>query len=79
METAVIRRFPPPGTQAYRVLKELLEANGEWLNGRYFLNVMKLSQYHARIWALENRYGWKIDHSEGRDEYGFKSFRIAEG
>lgn len=49
---------------------------GEWVNGRYFLHELYLSQYHARIKDLEDIFGWKIEHSDFTDEYGFKSYRI---
>lgn len=70
--------FPKKGTQAHKVLKALLDADGEWVNGQVFLRSLFLSQYHARIWDLENRFGWTIEHSEEKDEYGFTSYRITE-
>ena len=68
-------KHPKKGTQAAKVLKALLDAKGEWLNGRFFLRELYLSQYHARIWDLENRFGWTVEHGEA-DTEGFKSYRI---
>ena len=68
--------FPKTGTQAAKVLRALIDAKGEWVSGTYFLRDLYLSQYHARIWDLENRFGWKIEHSEEDDEHGFRSYRI---
>lgn len=70
-------RYPRSGTQGAKLLDALLNANGGWLNGRYFLRELYLSQYHARIWDLENKFGWTIEHSEEADEFGFRSYRIA--
>lgn len=68
-------------TQEQRVLNALIEANGEWVNGRYFLHTLHLSQFHTRIHTLQNekyRYGYDgvIEASEFRDEYNFKSYRL---
>lgn len=62
-------------TQEDRVLETLKAENGAWVNGRYFLREMFLSQYHRAIHNLEKR-GEKIEHSTFKDEYGFKSYRI---
>lgn len=64
-------------TQEERVLKVLLDANGEWVNGQYFLRTMFLSQYHCRIFNLQKK-GHKIEPSDFRDEHGFKSYRILQ-
>ena len=69
---------PKDGTQNAKVLKALLDANGQWVNGQFFLRQLFLSQYHARIWDLENKFGWTIHHSEEKDEHGFLSYRITE-
>ena len=68
--------YPPEKTQAYKVLKVLLDANGDWVNFQYFVRTLYLTQAHAVIWNLENRYHWKVQHSDFTDEYGFKSYRI---
>jgi len=70
--------YPKYGTQAQKVLHALLKAGGEWVNGRYFLRELYISQYHARIKELEDDYNWKIEHSDFKDDYGFKSYRIVE-
>lgn len=69
-------RRPGEGTQGQRVLDALLKANGEWVNGQYFLRTLYFSQYHAVIFNLENRYHWPIEHSTETDQYGFKSYRL---
>ena len=70
--------FPKEGTQPRRVLDELLQADGSWIRGGYFLHTMKLSQYHARIKDLEDRFHWTIEHSTFVDEFGFKAYRIIQ-
>ncbi len=70
METAL---YKP--TQEEKVLKALEEADGDWVNGRYFLHTLYLSQYHARIWGLQQK-GYKIEASPDTDNYGFKSYRL---
>lgn len=62
-------------TQCDKVLKVLLDRRGQWISGRYFLQNMLLSQYHARVWELQKK-GYKIEASDVTDEYGFKSYRI---
>ncbi len=58
------------------MLKALLDTDGQWVSGAYFLRELYLSQYHARIQDLENKFGWKIEHGEERDEFGFLSYRV---
>lgn len=70
--------LPRPGTQAARLLHELLKAEGKWVNGQYFCRTLWFTQFHVVIFNLENRYGWPIEHSEDADEQGFKSYRIAK-
>jgi len=62
-------------TQAEKVLKVLQDANGSWINGRYFLREMFLSQYHARVHDLQKK-GYKIEASPFVDEFNFKSYRL---
>ena len=62
-------------TQEEKILKVLEEANGGWVSGQKFLHEMYLSQYHARIWGLQQK-GHKIEASSFVDEHGFKSYRI---
>jgi hypothetical protein len=68
-------------TQNECILKVLEDARGGWVNGRYFLQEMFLSQYHARISELRKKpdhYGYwgKIETSSFKDEYGFVSYRL---
>lgn len=62
-------------TQCEKILKVLKEANETWVSGRYFLQEMLLSQYHARIWQLQKD-GYNIEASDERDNYGYKSYRL---
>ena len=62
-------------SQSITILNEFKKAKGGWINGRYFLQTLMLSQYHARIKELqEQRY--QIEASDFKDEYGFKSYRL---
>ena len=70
-----MKGLEPNPTQCERVMEALQKADGEWVNGRYFLRELYLSQYHARIHELQNQ-GHKIEASDFKDEYGFKSYRI---
>ena len=64
-------------TQTQRVLKVLQNANGAWVSGQYFLREMFLSQYHARIWELQQQ-GYNIEASDFADQHGFKSYRLIQ-
>lgn len=64
-------------TQCEKVLNALKSKNGEWINGQYFLHTLYLSQFHARIKELEEK-GYKIQHSNFKDEFGFVSYRLLE-
>lgn len=78
MQTATLFQQPtiPTAKQNKKVLDALLDAQGEWVNGRYFLHTLYLSQFHTRIHELERDHHWNIEHSEFVDEHGFKSYRI---
>lgn len=60
-------------TQCSKVLKAL--EGGQWVSGRYFLQTLLLSQYHARIFELQEK-GYRIEASENKDEFGFKSYKL---
>lgn len=62
-------------TQTEKILKVLQSANGDWVSGTYFLRTMYLSQYHARLWDLQQK-GYHIEASPDTDEFGFKSYRL---
>lgn len=47
-----------------------------WVNKQYFTRVMYLTQSGRAIWNLENRMGVKIEHSDFKDSFGFKSYRL---
>lgn len=65
-------------TQTQIVLKVLLDADGEWVNGQFFLRELFLSQFHARLWELENKEGYNIVTSDFVDPFGFKSYKLAK-
>lgn len=62
-------------TQAERIHKVLLDARGEWVNGRIFIRDMWITQAHRAISDLEKN-GIEIEHSTFRDDFGFVSYRI---
>lgn len=62
-------------TQCQKILQALQDANGQWVNGRYFLHTLYLSQFHTRIFELQEQ-GNRIEASIDKDEYGFKSYRL---
>ncbi len=68
--------FPKEGSQKDRILQALLRAEGDWINGQYFLRTLYLSQFHARIKELEDDHHWPIEHSEFKDEHLFISYRL---
>lgn len=72
------------------MLKALQEAqNGDmrgfwvekdgWLNKQYFIRTLGLTQAGRAIWNLEHEMKVDIEHSEGADEFGFKSYRLRPG
>lgn len=73
----------PNLTQEGKVLEVLRRAKGEWVNKQYFIRTMMLTQAGRAIFNLEhdpnwqNQYlGYEIEHSDFRDEFGFKSYRL---
>lgn len=64
------------GTQAAKVLKVLLDADGQWVSKQVFVRELFLTQAGARIFELENEYHWPIEHSDFTDEHGFRSYRL---
>lgn len=69
--------YPKQDSQCYKVLMKLIEAGDDWTSGTVFLRSLYLSQFHARIWDLENKYHWNIEHSDFTDENGFLSYRLS--
>jgi hypothetical protein len=67
-----------PASWHARIYDALIAANGDWVNGRYFLRELYLSQYHRAIWELENNHHIKVEHSNFKDEHGFVSYRIVQ-
>lgn len=71
--------MPTEGTQEWRVLQRLLEADGSWLHGdSVFLGEMRLRQWHRAIFNLQNRFQWDVEVSPFADEFKFKSYRIVQ-
>lgn len=71
-------------TQELRVLQALQDAKGAYVNGRYFLHTLMLSQFHRAIFNLQHKrdrydYEGTIEVSSFRDEYGFCSYRLWTG
>jgi hypothetical protein len=64
------------------VLSALQAAQGDWVNGQYFLRDMMLSQYHRAIHNLQKKkndkyfYMGEIEASTFTDHFGFKSYRL---
>jgi hypothetical protein len=67
----------PNPTQAQRILEVLRKKDGEWVNGRYFIQTMMISQAHARIWELQKK-DHVIEASKFKDAFGFISYRLIE-
>lgn len=65
-------------SQEERIKDELEKAAGGWINGRFFLHTMMISQYHRAIHNLQKA-GHKIEASDFKDDYGFKSYRLKGG
>lgn len=76
-----------PGTQEDRiadVLRQALQgalrhhfvANDGWVNKQYFVRVLGLTQAGRAIWNLEHKMGYVIEHSNFKDDYGFRSYRL---
>ena len=71
----------PNLSQEGRVLAKLKE--GGWVNKQYFFRTMMLTQAGRAIHNLENHpkwqkemMGYRIEHSDFKDDYGFKSYRL---
>lgn len=65
----------PNKTQEEKVLEALESAKGAWVDGEHFLRGLYLSQYHARIHALQKK-GYRIEPSEWTNEHNFKAYRL---
>lgn len=68
-------------SQQTRILRYFQQHPGEWINGQYFLRTMMFSQFHHKIFCLQNErqkylYRGTIEASDFRDEHGFKSYRL---
>ena len=68
--------YPKEGTQERRVLDALLAADGAYIYSDYFIRERYLTQCHRAIWNLEHRFGWAIERSPERNEYGFLGYAI---
>lgn len=72
---STLEKEKPNKTQEEKVLEALESARGAWVNGEYFLHGLYLSQFHARIHALQKK-GYRIEASDFTNEHGFKSYRL---
>lgn len=70
-----LEKEKPNKTQEEKVLEALEAARGAWVDGEHFLRGLYLSQYHARIHALQRK-GHRIEASDFTNEHGFKSYRL---
>jgi hypothetical protein len=61
--------------QKLKVFNALNKNIGEWVSGQYFSRTLFLSQYHARIFELQDL-GYDIVGSDFKDTHGFKSYRL---
>ena len=62
-------------TQKQRILEELQDANGEWVNTQFFKRTLWITECNGRLSELKND-GYKIETSPFTDEYGFRSHRL---
>lgn len=70
--------MPKAGTQEYRVLRMLLDADGSWVSKRRFIYELRLTQSGRAIFELQNRFHWPVEASKFADEHRFKSYRIVQ-
>src|SRR4051794_12666725 len=70
--------MPKEGTQEWRVLRCLLDAEGGWINKQHFIRDMYLTQAGRAIFELQNRFHWPVEASTFTDEFKFKSYRIVQ-
>lgn len=73
----------PNNSQEGKILQVLREAEGSWVNKQRFIRTMMITQAGRAIYNLENDPRWQkilkgyeIEHSNFRDDYGFKSYRL---
>lgn len=64
----------PKLSQADKILKVLLDANGDWVSARVFKRDLWISECNARISELRKK-GYNIE-TGGTDDYGFALHRI---
>lgn len=64
-------------TQKEKVLKALTDANGGWVSGGYLNRGLFITQANARLKELIKE-GYKIEHSDHRDEHGFCFHRLVK-
>jgi len=62
-------------SQADRILKRLIEAEGGWISAKVFKIDMMITETNARISELRNK-GYDVETRDVRDEYGFAYHRI---
>lgn len=64
----------PKLSQADKILKVLLDANGDWVSARVFKRDLWISECNARISELRKK-GYNIETGD-TDDYGFALHRI---
>ena len=62
-------------TQSERILKVLLDADGQWVSAKVFKRDMWISECNGRISELRNK-GYDVETKDERDEHGFAYHRI---
>ncbi len=71
---ATLEKQKPP-TQHEKILMALEAVPGAWVSGEHFLHGLYLSQYHTRIFELQQK-GYNIVASDFTDDFGFKSYKL---
>lgn len=70
--------MPAVGTQNRRVLDVFLARDGGWISARELDRQYGFTQIHTRMKELKEKFGWPIERSAKRGEYGFYSYRILQ-
>jgi hypothetical protein len=60
------------------VLDALLAAEGAYIYSDWFIRERDLTQVHRAIFHLEHRFGWTIERSKERNEFGFLGYSIKQ-
>ena len=60
------------------MLDALLAAEGRFIYSDWFIRERYLTQVHRAIYHLEHRFGWTIERSPERNEFGFLGYRVKQ-